>query len=71
MEILLSLIILGLAVFGMAIGVIFNNRPLSGSCGNTNEAGECTTCGGGGFKDCEHKPTFLIKTLKNPGSSQS
>ncbi len=30
---LLSLLIVGLAIFGMAIGVILSNRKLQGSCG--------------------------------------
>ena len=33
MEFLLVTVILTLAILGMSIGVIFNRRPLSGSCG--------------------------------------
>ena len=30
----------------MSIGVIFNRKPLSGSCGGMNPNGECSICGG-------------------------
>ena len=46
MEILLGIIILSLAIIAMSIGVIFNRRPLSGSCGGLNPNGECSICGG-------------------------
>ena len=46
MEILLGIIILSLAIIAMSIGVIFNRKPLSGSCGGLNPNGECSICGG-------------------------
>lgn len=46
MELLLGIFILCLAVAGMAVGVIFGRRPLSGSCGGLNESGNCSLCGG-------------------------
>mgnify|MGYP001175814962 CR=1 FL=1 len=46
MQFLLGTIILTIAVFGMAIGVILNRRPLSGSCGGPNQQGSCSLCGG-------------------------
>lgn len=33
MEIILSIGIIALAILGMAVGVILNNKPLKGSCG--------------------------------------
>ena len=30
----------------MSIGVIFDRKPLSGSCGGLNPNGECSICGG-------------------------
>ena len=46
MEIILGIIILSLAIMAMSIGVIFNRKPLSGSCGGLNSNGECSICGG-------------------------
>ena len=46
MEIILGIIILSLAIMAMSIGVIFNRKPLSGSCGGMNPSGECSICGG-------------------------
>ena len=46
MEIILGIIILSLAIMAMSIGVIFNGKPLSGSCGGMNPNGECSICGG-------------------------
>ena len=52
MEFLLVTVILTLAILGMSIGVIFNRRPLSGSCGGLNQKESCTICGGDPIK-CE------------------
>jgi len=52
MEIILGISILLVAIGGMAIGVIFNNKPLSGSCGGLNPDGVCSLCGGDSQK-CE------------------
>ena len=30
----------------MSVGVIFDRKPLSGSCGGLNPNGECSICGG-------------------------
>ena len=46
MEIILGIIILSLAIMAMSIGVIFNRKPLSGSCGGLNPNGECSICSG-------------------------
>ena len=46
MEIILGIIILSLAIMAMSICVIFNRKPLSGSCGGLNPNGECSICGG-------------------------
>ena len=46
MEIILGIIILSLAIMAMSIGVIFNRKPLSGSCGGLSPNKECSICGG-------------------------
>ena len=53
MEIILGIIILGLSITAMSIGVIFNRKPLSGSCGGLNSNEECSICGGD-TKKCEN-----------------
>ena len=42
----LSIIILGLAILGLSIGVIFDNKPIQGSCGEIGADEDCTICGG-------------------------
>jgi hypothetical protein len=37
----------------MSIGAIFNNKPLSGSCGGLSPNGICSICGGNPEK-CEN-----------------
>ena len=54
MQLLLVTSILTIAIAGMAIGVIFNRKPLSGSCGGLNQDETCTLCGGDPNK-CEEK----------------
>lgn len=46
---LVTFLVMGLVVFGMAIGVVFANKPLKGSCGGLNKIGidgDCDICGG-------------------------
>jgi len=49
----MGIIILGLAITAMSIGVIFNRKPLSGSCGGLETNGDCSICGGNTSK-CEN-----------------
>jgi len=53
MEFVLGITVLLIAIAGMAIGVIFNRRPLSGSCGGLNPNGACSLCGGN-VQKCEN-----------------
>ena len=46
MTVYLSIIILGIAIFGLSIGVIFNNKPIQGSCGGIGADESCTICRG-------------------------
>ncbi len=44
-----ALVVFGLVIAGMAVGVIFSNKPIQGSCGGLNKVGidgECEICGG-------------------------
>ena len=49
----MGIIILALAITAMSIGVIFNRKPLSGSCGGLEPNGDCSICGGNTNK-CEN-----------------
>jgi len=53
MDIIIGTLILLFAILLMSIGIIFNNKPLSGSCGG-NPDGSCVVCGGDNSK-CEEK----------------
>jgi len=53
MEIFLGITVLAIAIAGMSIGAIFNNKPISGSCGGLNANGICSICGGDPQK-CEN-----------------
>ena len=53
MEIFLGITVLAIAIAGMSIGAIFNNKPISGSCGGLNSDGICSICGGDPQK-CEN-----------------
>ncbi|GGK68957.1 (Na+)-NQR maturation NqrM [Amphritea balenae] len=44
----LSFVVLGLVITGMAIGVIMGRKPIAGSCGglaNVGIEGKCSICG--------------------------
>ena len=46
MTVYLSIIIFGLAILGLSIGIIFDNKPIQGSCGGIGADEDCTICGG-------------------------
>ena len=46
MTVYLSIIIFGLAILGLSIGVILDNKPIQGSCGGIGADEDCTICGG-------------------------
>ena len=59
MEIFLGITVLAIAIAGMSIGVIFNNKPISGSCGGLNSNDTCSICGGNPQK-CENTETDSV-----------
>jgi hypothetical protein len=68
-EIILSIVIFGLLITGMAIGVLLGRKPISGSCGGVGAAlGEkdysCDICGGD-IKKCEDNNSQSLKVF-NP-----
>lgn len=57
---LLAALIFGILFAGMAIGVIFQNKPIKGTCGGLNQmtGGSCEICGGDPNKcESEDKPS--------------
>ena len=59
MELLLTIAVIGIAVLGMSIGIIFNNKPLQGSCGGKIE--ECICLKGGDCDDPSQKPNLNLR----------
>ena len=59
MEILLTIAVIGLAILGMSIGIIFNNKPLQGSCGGVVE--DCVCLKGGDCDDPSQQPNVNLK----------
>lgn len=50
-----AVLVMGLLFSAMAVGVIFSNKPIKGSCGGLNALGmkeDCEICGGDANK-CE------------------
>ncbi|MEP5765577.1 MAG: (Na+)-NQR maturation NqrM [Halieaceae bacterium] len=54
---LFAALVFGLVIAGMAVGVIFSNKPIKGSCGGMNAIGLDTACDicGGDPKVCEEE----------------
>ena len=60
MELFLSIIVIGLALLGMSIGIIFNRKPLQGSCGGV--VSDCICLSGGKCDDPSQKPNITNPT---------
>ena len=58
MEFILTIIVIGLAIAGMSIGIVFNNKPLQGSCGGVAE--NCICLDGGNCDDPSLKPESIM-----------
>lgn len=41
-----TFVIMGLAIFAMAIGALMGRSPIKGSCGGLNQVGLSGSCGG-------------------------
>ena len=54
MQFFLAILVIGIAIFGMSIGIIFNRKPLQGSCGGV--ANDCICLKGGTCDDPSQKP---------------
>ena len=54
MDIFITIVVIGIAIFGMSIGVIFNKKPLQGSCGGVSN--DCVCLNGGVCDDPSQKP---------------
>ena len=54
MDLFLTILVIGIAILGMAIGIIFNRKPLQGSCGGV--ASDCICLTGGTCDDPSQKP---------------
>ena len=54
MQFFLAILVIGIAIFGMSIGIIFNRKPLQGSCGGV--VNDCICLKGGTCDDPSQKP---------------
>ena len=52
-----SVLVFGIVIAGMAVGVIFSNKPIKGSCGGMGALGMDTACEicGGNPRVCEEE----------------
>lgn len=58
MQFFLAILVIGIAILGMSIGIIFNRKPLQGSCGGV--ANNCVCLTGGTCDDPSQKPKFKL-----------
>ena len=54
MQLFLAILVIGIAILGMSIGVLFNRKPLQGSCGGV--ISDCICLNGGTCDDPSQKP---------------
>ena len=54
MEIILAIVVMCTAILAMSVGIIFNRKPLQGSCGGV--ADNCVCLDGGSCDDPSQKP---------------
>jgi len=61
--ILASIVVMGTLIAAMAVGVIFSNKPIKGSCGGMSALGmkdSCDICGG--------KPSLCDENVSGPAN---
>lgn len=68
-ELLLSILVVGLVIAGMAVGVMAGRGPLKGSCGGMGALGMDTACDicGGDPKRCDEETRGGAVGKANPG----
>ena len=54
MDIVLAIVVMSTAILAMSVGIIFNRKPLQGSCGGV--ADNCACLDGGSCDDPSQKP---------------
>ena len=54
MEIILAIVVMSTAILAMSVGIIFNRKPLQGSCGGVTD--NCVCLDGGSCDDPAQKP---------------
>ena len=54
MEIILAIVVMCTAILAMSVGIIFNRKPLQGSCGGVTD--NCVCLDGGSCDDPSQKP---------------
>ena len=54
MDIVLAIVVMSTAILAMSIGIIFNRKPLQGSCGGVTD--NCVCLDGGSCDDPSQKP---------------
>ena len=54
MQLFLAILVIGIAILGMSVGVLFNRKPLQGSCGGVID--DCICLKGGTCDDPSKKP---------------
>lgn len=64
---LIAFLVFGLIFVGMAVGVIFSNKPIKGSCGglgNIGLSGDCEICGGN-LDKCEENGKKTVNSVED------
>ena len=54
MKIVLAIVVMSTAILAMSVGIIFNRKPLQGSCGGVTD--NCVCLDGGSCDDPAQKP---------------